>query len=116
MDNNPTIFGAILRGEIPSQRVWEDEHCIAFRDIQPAAPTHILVIPRRYIVSAADFTDADVPLLGHMMVVASKIARQEGIDASGYRLVMNCNRDGGQSVYHLHLHVLGGRPLSWPPG
>ncbi|MCB9532443.1 MAG: histidine triad nucleotide-binding protein [Myxococcales bacterium] len=115
-DQNDTIFGKILRGEIPAARVWEDEHCIAFRDVSPAAPTHVLVIPREHLRTANDFVDADPALLGHLLVVAAKIARQEGIAEGGYRLVMNCNPDGGQSVYHVHLHVLGGRQMSWPPG
>ncbi|MFT6395626.1 MAG: histidine triad (HIT) family protein [Bradymonadia bacterium] len=116
MSDNPTIFGKILRGEIPSERVWEDEQCIAFRDINPAAPTHILVIPRKYIPTANDFEESDEQLLGHLLVVASKVAKAEGIADDGYRLVINCNPAGGQTVYHLHMHVLGGRSLSWPPG
>lgn len=113
---NPTLFGKILRGEIPATRVWEDEHCIAFRDINPAAPTHVLVIPRKYIPTANHVTRDDKELIGHLMWVGARIAEQEGIATGGYRLVMNCNPDGGQSVYHLHLHVLGGRGMSWPPG
>lgn len=115
-DSNDTIFGKILRGEIPSTRVWEDEQCIAFRDISPAAPTHVLVIPREYIPTANAFTEEHKPLLGHLMWVASQVAKQEGIADDGYRLVINCNPAGGQTVYHLHMHVLGGRVLSWPPG
>lgn len=114
--HNPTLFGRILRGELPATRVWEDDQCIAFRDINPAAPTHILVIPRKYIPSANAFDSADEPLLGHLLVVASRIAQQEGIAEDGYRLVINCNPAGGQTVYHLHLHLLGGRGMSWPPG
>lgn len=114
--DNPTIFGAILRNEIPSQRVWEDEHCIAFRDIAPAAPTHVLVIPRKLIPSLAEATEEDAPLLGHLVWVATRIARQEGLDESGYRLVVNTHDGGGQTVFHLHLHILGGRAMSWPPG
>ncbi len=116
MSDNPTLFGKILRGEIPSERVWEDEQCIAFRDINPAAPTHILVIPRKYIPTANDFQESNEQLLGHLLVVASKVAKAEGIAEDGYRLVINCNPAGGQTVYHLHMHVLGGRSLSWPPG
>lgn len=114
--NNPTIFGAILRDEIPSTRVWEDEHCIAFRDINPAAPTHILIIPRKLIPTLADATKDDEQVLGHMLLVANEIARQEGIVKDGYRVVINVNVNGGQTVYHLHMHVLGGRSMSWPPG
>ena len=115
-ENNPTIFGAILRGEIPSTRVWEDDHCIAFRDISPAAPTHVLIIPRKLIPTLTDATVEDKELLGHMLLVAGEIARQEGIAEDGYRVVINGNVDGGQTVYHLHIHVLGGRRLGWPPG
>lgn len=114
--SNPTIFGKILSGEIPSERVWEDDQCIAFRDINPAAPTHVLVIPREYIATANEFEESQEALLGHLLVVASKVAKAEGIAEDGYRLVINCNPAGGQTVYHLHLHVLGGRSLSWPPG
>lgn len=115
-DDNPTLFGKILRGEIPADIVYEDDRCLAFRDINPAAPTHVLVIPRRYIPTANEFEEADEPLLGHLMVVAAKIARDEGVAEDGYRLVVNCNPAGGQSVYHLHMHLLGGRGMSWPPG
>lgn len=113
---NPTIFGKILRNEIPSTRVWEDEHCIAFRDINPAAPTHVLIIPRKLIPTLADATKEDQQVLGHMLLVANEIARQEGIADDGFRVVTNVNVNGGQTVYHLHMHVLGGRELSWPPG
>lgn len=115
-ETNPTLFGKILRGEIPSTRVWEDEHCIAFRDINPAAPEHTLVIPRKYIPTANAIAEDDKSLVGHMLWVAARIAEQQGIAEDGYRLVINCNPSGGQTVYHLHLHVLGGRPMSWPPG
>lgn len=115
-EHNPTIFGAILRGEIPSARVWEDDHCIAFRDISPASPTHILVIPRKLIPTIADATTEDKELLGHMLLVCGEIARQEGIAQDGFRIVINTNVDGGQTVYHLHMHILGGRRLGWPPG
>jgi len=116
MAENNTIFGMILRGEIPSTRVWEDEHCIAFRDINAAAPTHVLVIPRDHIPTLNDITEDQKPLIGHLVWVAAQVARQEGIADDGYRLVVNCNDRGGQTVYHLHMHVLGGRDLSWPPG
>ena len=114
--NNPTLFGQLLRGEIPSTRVWEDEHCIAFRDIHPAAPTHVLVIPRAYLPTVNAVREDDRWLMGHLIWVAQQVASAEGIGEDGYRLVINCNPAGGQTVYHLHLHVLGGRPLSWPPG
>lgn len=114
--DNPTIFGAILRNEIPSTRVWEDEHCVAFRDIHAAAPTHILIIPRRLIPTLADATKEDQQVLGHMLLVAGEIARQEGLAKDGFRVVINVNEDGGQTVYHLHMHILGGRRMNWPPG
>lgn len=116
MADNDTIFGAILRGEIPSTRVWDDEHCIAFRDIHAAAPTHVLVIPRDHIPTLNDITEDQKPLIGHLVWVATQVAKQEGIADDGYRLVVNCNAAGGQTVYHLHMHVIGGRSLGWPPG
>lgn len=112
----PTIFSKIISGEIPADIVYQDEQVLAFRDIAPQAPTHILIIPKQEIATANDLTEQHEPLLGHMMVVAAHIARQQGIADGGYRLVMNCNRDGGQEVYHLHLHLLGGRKMAWPPG
>lgn len=115
-DKNTTIFGKILRGEIPSDRVWEDEHCIAFRDVNPVAPTHILIIPRKYIPTLNDIQEEDKATIGHMVYVAGQIAQKEEIAQQGYRLVVNCNEQGGQAVYHLHMHILGGRQLSWPPG
>lgn len=114
--SNDTIFGRILRGEIPCDKVYEDDQVLAFRDINPAAPTHILIIPRKHIATINDAGAEDAALLGHMMLTAAKLARAEGIADDGYRLVINCNGDGGQTVYHLHLHVLGGRALGWPPG
>ncbi|MFT4706113.1 MAG: histidine triad (HIT) family protein [Bradymonadia bacterium] len=114
-DTNPTIFGKILRGEIPSERVWEDEHCIAFRDIAPAAPKHVLIIPREYIPTLNDVTDAHKPVVGHMLWVAGQVAAAEGLADDGYRVVINVNAHGGQTVFHLHLHVIGGRPMGWPP-
>lgn len=109
-----TIFGKILRGEIPSDRVYEDDQCIAFRDINPGAPTHILVIPRKEIARLDLMDEADEPLVGHLMRVATLVARKEGLD--GFRVVVNNGAAAGQTVFHLHLHVIGGRSLSWPPG
>jgi histidine triad (HIT) family protein len=116
LDRQDTIFCKILRDEIPSDRVWEDEHCIGFRDINPAAPVHILVIPRKCMTGISSATEDDRVLLGHLLYAASRIAAQEGIAEDGYRIVINCNKDGGQVVYHLHIHILGGRQMSWPPG
>ena len=110
-----TIFGRILRREIPARIEHEDDLCIAFHDVAPQAPVHVLVIPKRPIESLAGVEAGDEPLLGHLVVVATRLARTLGL-ADGYRLVVNCGRDGGQSVDHLHVHLLGGRPLGWPPG
>ncbi|MBI2422225.1 MAG: histidine triad nucleotide-binding protein [Candidatus Hydrogenedentes bacterium] len=110
------LFVKIANKEIPSQEVYSDEEFYAFRDINPGAPTHILVIPRRHIKRITDAGEEDALLLGRMILVANKIARQEGIAEDGFRYVINCNQNGGQSVYHIHLHILGGRPMAWPPG
>lgn len=106
-----TIFSKIIRKEIPSQMLYQDELVTAFRDINPQAPTHILIVPNKLIPTANDVTPEDEVTLGRMLTVAAKLAAQEGIAADGYRLMINCNRHGGQEVYHLHMHLLGGRPL-----
>ena len=106
-----TIFAKIIAREIPSDMVFQDDQVTAFRDINPQAPTHILIVPNREIPTANDISPADEELLGHMLVVARQLAEAEGIDADGYRLIINCNEHGGQEVFHLHLHLLGGRPL-----
>ncbi len=110
----PTLFTRIIEGEIPSTRVWEDDLCVAFRDINPTAPTHVLVVPRQEITRLDQMTDADEGLVGHLMRVATQVARQEGL--SDFRVVVNNGAGAGQSVFHLHVHVIGGRSLSWPPG
>ncbi|MCA9208311.1 MAG: histidine triad nucleotide-binding protein [Pirellulaceae bacterium] len=110
-----TIFKRILDKEIPADIVHEDEHCLAFRDIQPQAPTHVLVIPRKEIPSLADLADEDQALIGHIYLVIQRLAEELEL-GGGYRVVVNCGADGGQSVDHLHFHLLGGRALSWPPG
>ena len=108
------LFCRIVRREIPATVVHEDEHCVAFRDIGPKAPTHILVIPRQHIATLDDVTD---PLLiGRLMIAAAEIARTEKLVEAGYRTVINTNAGGGQTVFHLHVHVLGGRRMTWPPG
>jgi histidine triad (HIT) family protein len=115
----PTLFERIISGEIPSTIVFQDERVTAFRDIHPRAPTHVLIVPNKPLPTANDVTDADEALLGHMFVVAAGIAAREGIAQDGYRLIVNCNAHGGQEVYHLHIHLLGGRPLGpmlLPPG
>jgi histidine triad (HIT) family protein len=110
-----TIFGRIIRGEIPARIEHEDGLCLAFHDVAPQAPVHVLVIPRRPLPSLAAATPDDADLLGHLVLVATQLATKLGL-SGGYRLVVNCGRDGGQSVDHLHVHLLGGRPLGWPPG
>jgi histidine triad (HIT) family protein len=109
------IFQKILDKEIPADIVYEDDQCIAFRDVTPKAPTHVLIIPRKVIATHAELTDADGPLLGHMHVVAAKLAKELGL-SDGYRLVINCLDRGGQTVPHLHMHLMGGRDFHWPPG
>ena len=106
-----TIFGKIVRGEAPADIVFQDERATAFRDINPQAPTHILIVPNKPIPTVNDVTLEDEAALGHLFVVAAKLAKQEGIDQNGYRLIVNCNRDGGQVVFHLHMHLLGGRSI-----
>ncbi len=106
-----TIFSKIIRGEIPADIVFQDDTVTAFRDISPEAPTHILIIPNKLIPTVNDVTAQDEQVLGHLFVVAAKIAQQEGIAEEGYRLVMNCNKHGGQEVFHIHMHLLGGKPL-----
>jgi histidine triad (HIT) family protein len=110
-----TIFGKIARGEVQADVVYEDESCVAFRDLNPQAPTHVLVIPRKPVVSIADW-DADAELLGALLVACTRVARILGIEDGGYRVVTNVGANAGQSVAHLHFHVLGGRAMTWPPG
>ncbi len=117
MTTDPScLFCRIVADEIPSTRVHEDDAVIAFRDIAPRAPTHILVIPREHIASAAELTETHGPILGRLFAVAADVARSEGIADAGYRVVTNVGRWGGQSVDHLHFHVMGGRAFDWPPG
>jgi histidine triad (HIT) family protein len=110
------IFCGIVDGSLPTEYVHEGEQIVAFRDITPQAPTHVLIVPRAHIESVADLENEHAQLLSEMFLAAKAIAAQEGIDDSGYRLVLNCGRAAGQSVDHLHLHLLGGRKLAWPPG
>ena len=110
-----TIFQRIIDKEIPAAIVHEDEQCLAFRDVNPQAPTHVLVIPKRPIVSVAHLEPSDAALVGHLLVVAKQVAEKLQL-TGGYRVVANCGPDGGQSVDHLHFHILGGRPMTWPPG
>jgi len=110
------IFCRIIAGEIPSERVHEDEVVVAFRDINPQAPTHIVIIPRKHVPSLDHIVDQDDIILGHIVRIAARIARSEGIAEGGYRLVANCGAAAGQSVDHVHFHLLGGRQMEWPPG
>ncbi len=115
MPDEKTIFERIIDREIPADIVFEDDDCLAFRDINPQAPVHVLVIPKRKIVSLADIEDADAPLIGRLFVVATRVAEQLGLE-DGFRTVINTGPDGGQEVPHLHIHLLGKRRLTWPPG
>ncbi len=110
-----TIFSKIIRKEIPADIVYEDDLALAFRDVQPQAPVHILVIPKQPIESIDRATDADAALLGHLLLVVKRVAAQEGL-VKGYRVAINTGEDGGQTVFHLHLHLLGQRAMTWPPG
>src|SRR5580693_7267625 len=107
----PTLFEKIIAGDLPANILYRDESVIAFADIRPAAPVHILIVPNKPIPTANDIADEDEALIGHMFIVARDLARKQGIAESGYRLIINCNADGGQEVYHLHAHLLGGRAL-----
>lgn len=113
---NDTLFGKIIRREIPAKIVYEDEHVLGFHDIDPKAPTHVLFIPKRYIPTLNDATPDQAELLGQLMLAAAGYAREHGFAEEGYRVVMNCNAWGGQTVYHIHLHLLAGRQMVWPPG
>lgn len=110
-----TLFQKIIDREIPADIVYEDEHCLAFRDINPQAPVHVLLIPKPFIEKLSDSVQEQQALLGHLMLTAAKVAASEGIEEA-FRLVVNNGAKAGQSVFHLHLHILGGRPLNWPPG
>jgi histidine triad (HIT) family protein len=110
-----TLFGKIIRREIPADIVYEDDLCLAFKDINPQAPTHVLLIPKKEIVKLSDAGAEDQAILGHLLLAAGKIARQLGV-ADAFRLVVNNGAEAGQSVFHLHLHILAGRPFRWPPG
>jgi histidine triad (HIT) family protein len=109
------IFLKIIERKIKADIVYEDERCLAFRDVNPQAPTHVLIIPKKVIPTHADLTEADRDLLGHLHLVAVQLANQLGLD-EGYRIVVNCKEKAGQTVPHLHFHLLGGRPFGWPPG
>jgi len=113
---NECLFCKMVSGAIPCDKVYENEYVLAFRDIDPKAPTHILIIPKKHIKTLNKINENDQDLLGELLLTAKKIAKDEGIDTSGYRTVINCNSDGGQTVFHIHMHLLGGRQMAWPPG
>ncbi|TNE89383.1 MAG: histidine triad nucleotide-binding protein [Gammaproteobacteria bacterium] len=110
------IFCKIVAKEIPSNIAYEDEHVLAFHDISPQAPTHILIIPKRHISTLNELSSGDNALISHMVLTATKLADDQGLAQDGYRLVWNCNEQGGQEVFHIHLHLMGGRAMHWPPG
>ncbi len=114
-ETTETIFSKIIRREIPADIVYEDNLALAFKDVNPQAPVHILVIPKQPLVQLADAEAKDHALMGHLLLTAKRVAQQAGLD-NGYRVVINTGADGGQTVYHLHLHILGGRQMKWPPG
>ena len=116
MSQGKTIFKKIIDGEIPANIVYQDDLCLAFHDVSPQAPVHVLLIPKKEVVNVAGLQEEDHQLAGHLLMTAAKVARELGIEQDGYRLVANCGPNGGQSVDHLHLHILAGRQLSWPPG
>jgi histidine triad (HIT) family protein len=111
-----TLFSKIIRREIPAEIVHEDEHVVGFKDINPQAPVHVLFVPRQPVATLNDLGAGDAELVGRLVLAAAAYARKHGFAESGYRTVLNCNRDGGQTVFHVHLHLLGGRPMRWPPG
>ncbi|MBN1449331.1 MAG: histidine triad nucleotide-binding protein [Bacteroidetes bacterium] len=110
-----TVFTRIMQKELPAKLIYEDDKCVAFHDISPQAPVHVLIVPRKQIPMLDDLKPEDAPLIGHLVHVATKLARDLKLDL-GYRIVMNCNHQGGQTVFHIHLHLLGGRQMKWPPG
>ena len=116
MNENDCIFCKIVAGDIPAEIVFESEIAVAFRDVNPKAPTHVLVIPKRHIPTINALADGDQDTVGELFLIAAKIAADEGFADDGYRVVMNCNDAAGQTVFHIHLHLLGGRHLTWPPG
>jgi histidine triad (HIT) family protein len=113
--SQPTIFKRIIDKQIPAQIVYEDDLCLAFRDVLPKAPTHVLIIPKKEIASIDALADGDAAIIGHIWIVIRNLAKELNL-GDGYRVVVNCGRDGGQSVDHLHFHLLGGRAMAWPPG
>ncbi|MCL5991619.1 MAG: histidine triad nucleotide-binding protein [Bacteroidetes bacterium] len=111
-----SIFTKIIKREIPANIIYEDEYVVAFEDVNPVAPIHILIVPQKQIPTINDANLEDTALLGHVILTAAKLANQRGVSENGYRLVINCNKDAGQTVFHIHCHLLGGRIFNWPPG
>ncbi len=116
MQKDSCIFCKITKKEIPAKTVFEDNKIMAFEDINPQAPVHIVIIPKTHIERVSDLTDENVGLIGSLVLAAKNIAKERNIQESGYRIVINCNKDAGQAVFHIHMHLLGGRPFTWPPG
>ena len=116
MSESDCLFCKIVAGEIPAEVIWESDSAVAFRDINPQAPTHVLVIPKRHVATINDLSDDDRETVGDLFIAAKGIAADEGLAEDGYRVVMNCNAAAGQTVFHIHLHLLGGRQMTWPPG
>jgi histidine triad (HIT) family protein len=116
ISENECIFCDIIEGRMPGDIIYEDDEIVAFKDINPQAPVHVLVVPRKHYPTLLDLRDEDANLIGRLILVASELARRFNIDRRGFRVVFNCNRESGQSIYHLHLHLLGGRIMTWPPG
>jgi histidine triad (HIT) family protein len=110
------LFCKMVSGEIAPDKVFENDDVLAFRDINPQAPTHVLVVPKRHVATLNELDDESAGLVGKMVLAAAEVARREGFAEQGYRTIMNCNADGGQTVFHIHLHLLGGRVMGWPPG
>lgn len=109
------LFCRMIRGEIPAKKVYEDDGAFAFHDINPQAPVHVLIVPKQHIVGVAEITDENAAAVGHLFAVAAKLGRELGVEQSGYRTVFNVGPDAGQTVHHLHLHLVGGKPMGWPP-
>jgi histidine triad (HIT) family protein len=116
MSESGCLFCQIIAGEIPAELVHQDDRCVVVRDVNPQAPTHLLVIPREHLESLDDAARPDEAMLGHLLRMAARLANEQGLSESGYRTVINTGAGAGQSVFHLHVHVLGGRPMNWPPG
>jgi len=110
------LFCKVVAGQVPATLVFQNDHVVAFKDLTPRAPTHVLIVPRRHIATLNELSPEDDPLVGEMVRAAAAIAKEQGLSERGYRTVFNCNAEAGQTVFHLHLHLLGGRPMTWPPG